>query len=90
MPSGKRWKVEIDWIDNEGIPATTTYWDDNTDSPLLLVAESVSRLVKNTNKIRVVGVVLHMNCFTCGYDSNAISNYGYIPNKCDCNKGISE
>ena len=70
MAHGKRWNVEITWLDDEENEATTSYnsWDKN-DEVVNAVSDAVAKFCKATYHPTIIGTYVEMYCHTCGYES---------------------
>jgi hypothetical protein len=86
MSSGRRWTIEITWLDDKENEATTSYHSDERDTDLVhFVATSVSKLCKSTYNATIIDTYVKMFCLDCDYDSEKESSIAcsYI---CSCNK----
>lgn len=90
MAHGKRWNVEITWLDDEENEATTSYnsWEKN-DEVVNAVADAVAKFCKATYHPTIIGTYVEMHCLTCGYESEKEPYFArtYV---CKCDRGFAE
>ena len=88
MAHGKRWNVEITWLDDNENEAVTSYnsWEKH-DEVVNAVADAVAKFCKATYHPTIIGTYVEMHCLTCGYESE---NEPYFARTyvCKCDKDL--
>jgi len=86
MAHGKRWTVEITWLDDEKNEATTSYNSfDNNEEVVNVIADAVAKFCKATYHPTIIGTYVEMHCITCGYESEK-EPYFLRTYLCECDK----
>ena len=90
MAHGKRWNVEITWLDDNENEAVTSYnsWEKH-DEVVNAVADAVAKFCKATYHPTIIGTYVEMHCLTCGYESEKDPHFArtYV---CKCDRGLAE
>jgi hypothetical protein len=85
MAHGKRWNIEIHWLDEDGHSAITTYNDDSNENVLYIVAIALKNFYKSTKHDTITDVFVDMKCYTCNYDSETDTRtFVGVPTYCKC------
>jgi hypothetical protein len=89
MSHGKRWTVDIDWLDDDENEATTTYHsgfagEASCTDVVNVVASAVAKLCKATYQARIIETRVNINCLDCGYESSDDDPIEYRTYLCKC------